>query len=160
MESASSQSYSSGFVLFLMKPVRAPPSYCFKIYLIITFLLYPDPSCTFPHKIPLFIYPLFHTCHMPFPSSLFDHLNSTRQNILFLTVQFPPFSCYLVSLRLSYTFPRTYSRNPQLTRMFFLQHGRRSFTFVWNKKKVIVLCIIVIIFVYETRSHLKLISIV
>jgi len=97
-----------------MEPVHAPPSYCFKIYLIISFYLHQDPSYTFPHKIPLFTYPLFHTCHMPRASSWFDRRNSTWQNILrgaqimvFLTAQFSPFPCHFVPFRLS-----TYSRTP------------------------------------------------
>ena len=37
----------------------------FKIYLTMSFYLHPDPSYTFPHKIPSSTYPVFHTRHMP-----------------------------------------------------------------------------------------------
>jgi hypothetical protein len=59
------------FVLILcqMKPVHALPSYCFKIYLILSFHLHPGLSSSllptgFSHQNPLFTYPLSHTCHM------------------------------------------------------------------------------------------------
>jgi len=44
--------------------------------------------------------------------------------------------------------------------VFFLHYGRWSFTFVWNKKKVICLYTVIIIFGFETtRRHLKRISV-
>ena len=102
-----------------MKPVHSPPSYCFKIYLIISFFQHPDPSYTFPHKILSCTYPFSHTCHMPRASSWFDRLNSIWKNILrgaqitmFLTAQFSPIPCHLVPLRSSYTFLSTHSWTP------------------------------------------------
>ena len=90
-------------------------------------------SLRFPHRNPVYNFPLPHKCYMPRPShsSRLDRPNNIWwgvQIIKILIIKFAPFPCYLVPLRSKYSPQHPLLKHPQLT---FLPQCKLSNFIIW-----------------------------